>query len=65
MNRRSLWTYLVDKTTPLLAGLVAYMDTNCNLDIIHQDNPEWIQQLWLDMLNDPNVTPLKYSDLPG
>ena len=63
--RRSLWTYLIRKATPLLAGLVAYADTNCNLNIIHEDHPEWIHTLWIDMLNDSEVTPLTYSDLPG
>ena len=53
------------KATPLLAGLVAYADTNCNLDIIRQDNPAWLHNLWLNMLYNAEVTPLFYSDLPG
>ena len=63
--RRSLWTYLMSKATPLLAGLVAYADTNCNIDIIYNNNPDWIHTLWLNMLTDSEVTPLCYSDIPG
>ena len=63
--RRSLWTYLMSKATPLLAGLVAYADTNCNLDIIYNNNPDWVHTLWLNMLTDSEVTPLCYSDIPG
>ena len=55
----------MSKATPLLAGLVAYADTNCNLDIIYNNNPDWVHTLWLNMLTDSEVTPLCYSDIPG
>ena len=49
--------------TPMLAGLVAYSDTNNNLDLIVAQTECWRQSLWLHMLSDPELTPLSYDDL--
>jgi hypothetical protein len=54
------------KIIPVLAGLLAYIDTNSNLDILQRrmtarDN--WIFTLWLKMLADVHVTQLSYEKL--
>ncbi len=49
--------------TPFLAGVLAFVDTNYNLDLMTLNPPDWRTLLWLEMLRDPKVTPLSYSDL--
>lgn len=52
------------KVTPILAGLIAYMDTNNNLSIMTSDGiPAWKKNMWLSMIRDPAITPLSYKDL--
>jgi len=60
--------YLESRVTPLLAGILAYIDTNNNLDVLQsavrasnqQPELEWLRDMWLQMLSDSNVTVLKY-----
>ena len=58
---QSLERFLV----PILAGVVAYLDTNQNLDLLlpGQSGDNWVQQLWLMVLNDSELCRLQYSDL--
>ncbi|XP_070190023.1 E3 ubiquitin-protein ligase rnf213-alpha-like [Littorina saxatilis] len=67
---RSSWMqYVENKVVPVLAGAVAYLDTNHNLDILYnaytsgQDTPtpEWVGQLWLGVLQ--GVCQLNYKQL--
>ena len=66
IDRRSVMQCLEQKVTPLLAGLVAYADTNANLDLLQpstdQDDPKpnWVTSLWLDMFSDSKVTRLDF-----
>ncbi|CAG2252471.1 RNF213 [Mytilus edulis] len=50
------------KVIPVLAGIIAFMDTNRNLDILANSNAQdWQVDIWLQILNDPELTQLKYS----
>ncbi len=50
--------------TPILAGVLAYIDRNNNLDLLVIHPPKsWVSQFWLTMLNDPSATELKYAYL--
>ncbi|XP_064635715.1 E3 ubiquitin-protein ligase RNF213-like isoform X3 [Lineus longissimus] len=62
--RKAVQMVMENKLTPILAGLVAYMDTNCNLDILKKNETrldDVIRQLWLQMFADNLVTPLSYT----
>ena len=55
--------YLESRVTPLLAGILAYVDTNNNLDVLNSavDSSEhWLRDMWFHMLSDSNITVLKY-----
>jgi len=61
--RRSLMQYLESRVTPLLAGILAYVDTNNNLDVLDSavdSSEQWLRDMWFHMLSDSNVTVLKY-----
>lgn len=47
----------------ILAGILAFVDKNRNMDLLRKGSAEWKTRLWLDVLNSPNVTELKYADL--
>ncbi|XP_063441660.1 E3 ubiquitin-protein ligase rnf213-alpha-like [Mytilus trossulus] len=52
------------KVIPVLAGIIAFMDTNRNLDILANSNAQdWQVYIWLQTLNDPKLTQLKYSSM--
>lgn len=46
---------------PILAGVIAYLDTNHNLDMLNEGG--WALELWLRVLHDPSLCRLQYSDL--
>jgi len=52
--------YLESRVTPLLAGVLAYIDTNNNLDVLVHNSEPWLRHMWLHMLADSNITELKY-----
>jgi len=55
--------YLESRVTPLLAGILAYIDTNNNLDVLNaavESSEHWLRDMWFHMLSDSNVTVLKY-----
>jgi len=58
--RRALMQYLESRVTPLLAGVLAYVDTNNNLDVLVHNSDHWLRHMWLYMLADSNITELKY-----
>ncbi len=61
ISRRAVVQYLESKVIPILAGLLAFVDTNCNLDILSDKDPEGFRHwLWLAMFSDPDITQLKY-----
>lgn len=45
---------------PVLAGIIAFMDTNNNLDLLSHDK-NWKTDIWLKIMNNPFFTQLKYS----
>jgi len=54
---------LESRVTPLLAGILAHIDTNNNLDVLEsavKSSERWLRDMWLHMLSDSNVTVLKY-----
>ncbi|CAG2226879.1 RNF213 [Mytilus edulis] len=53
---------LEEKVTSLLAGVIAFIDKNRNLNIIACDQVEhWMIIFWLEILNSPRVTGLHYN----
>lgn len=60
--RRSVEQYIEDKITPVLAGILANIDKNDNLNIISQ-NSNWKNYLWIEIFNSPEITELRYEDL--
>ncbi|KAL3881508.1 hypothetical protein ACJMK2_027940, partial [Sinanodonta woodiana] len=63
--RRACLQYLESKISPILAGIIAHIDTNHNLDIIHSHitSGDWKARLWLQILSTPGAIQLQYSDL--
>jgi len=56
--------YLESRVGPLLAGILAFIDTNNNLDVLDgavQNSEHWLRDMWFHMLSDSNVTQLKYQ----
>lgn len=48
--------------SPVLAGIIAYLDTNCNLDLVLSDSP-WVYKLWITIANTDGATNLKVYDI--
>ena len=50
--------YLENKVVPVLAGAIAYLDTNDNLQLLYRavadtddsSIPQWVRQMWLEVL---------------
>ena len=61
--RRACLQVLESKIAPILAGIIAYLDTNHNLDLLTQTESPWKQQIWLTMLNTPESLQLTYDYL--
>ena len=58
-----VWEHFQKKVTGLIAAIIGYADSNNNLDILlDQDTPQWKRTMWLDMLDDPECTPLSIKD---
>ncbi|KAK7465937.1 hypothetical protein BaRGS_00037515, partial [Batillaria attramentaria] len=62
---RRAWMQCIERhLIPILAGVVAYLDTNHNLDLLQQDElPPWVSNLWLRILNDESLVNFRYSDM--
>ena len=64
--RRALMQYLESRVTALLAGFLAYIDTNNNLDVLGcavDSSVHWLRDMWLHMFSDHSVTELKYRSV--
>ncbi|XP_060599995.1 E3 ubiquitin-protein ligase RNF213-like [Ruditapes philippinarum] len=61
--RRSCTRILENKVAPILASIIAFLDTNCNLDLIGSDQSSWKRDLWLAILHSPEALNLQYADL--
>nr|KAG5687644.1 hypothetical protein BaRGS_008127 [Batillaria attramentaria] len=59
---RRAWMQCIERhLIPILAGVVAYLDTNHNLDLLQQDElPPWVSNLWLRILNDESLVNFRY-----
>ena len=53
--------YIETKLTVLLAGLIAFFDTNQNLNILINYEQDWIHEFWLNLFDDENFMDLKYE----
>lgn len=64
-NRKYAHQYLESKVVQVLAGIISFIDTNRNLDILIMRNllHEWQSQLWLRIFTDVELTGLKYSTI--
>ena len=63
MFRKAVWQYLETRVTPLLAGVLAFADTNNNLDTLGEAlkcDVKWIADLWFELLAKADITILKY-----
>ncbi|CAC5425030.1 RNF213 [Mytilus coruscus] len=62
--RRSVEQYIEEKITPVLAGILANIAKNSNLNILsYQQNSNWKNYLWIEILNSPRIIELRYEDL--
>ncbi|XP_052808614.1 E3 ubiquitin-protein ligase rnf213-alpha-like isoform X2 [Mya arenaria] len=59
--RRSCHQTIISWVSPILAGIIAYLDTNRNLDLVQSD-VGWKQTLWTTVLNTEGAVQLRYSD---
>jgi hypothetical protein len=53
--------YIETKLTVLLAGLIAFLDTNQNLNILINSEQDWIREFWLNLFDDETFMDLKYD----
>ncbi|XP_052765375.1 E3 ubiquitin-protein ligase rnf213-alpha-like isoform X1 [Mya arenaria] len=60
--RNSCHQVMCAKVTPVFAGLIAYLDTDKNLDII-ESKDTWRTQLWLKFINTPRAIDIKFDDI--
>ena len=57
--RRALWLRVVNTVTPILAEIIAFIDCNCNLQLISEaaaGASNWLTVLWLDIFNSSLVS---------
>lgn len=58
----SVVQYLETKVTPILAYIISYIDSNCNLDLLNSAD-KWIVDLWFGMFRNANITFMKYNEI--
>ncbi|VDI03780.1 Hypothetical predicted protein [Mytilus galloprovincialis] len=64
--RKSVSQGLESRVVPILAGIVSFIDTNRNLDILIRNDEQkqtWQTDLWLHFINDPELTQLNYATI--
>lgn len=55
---------LESRIIPILAGLFAFLDSNRNLEILTEnESNHWNVNIWLHILNDPELTQIKYQNM--
>ena len=50
------------KVKPMLAHIISYIDSNCNLDLLNTTD-KWITDLWFGMLKNPCITFMKCDEI--
>ncbi|XP_071137105.1 E3 ubiquitin-protein ligase rnf213-alpha-like [Mytilus edulis] len=64
--RRAAIQCLEEKLARLLAGIIAFIDKNCNMNIVMSEQAHhWQKFAWLEILNCPQVTQLHYTHSPN
>ncbi|XP_076109129.1 E3 ubiquitin-protein ligase rnf213-alpha-like [Mytilus galloprovincialis] len=64
--RRAAIQCLEEKLASLLAGIIAFIDKNCNMNIVISEQAHhWQRFVWLNILNCPQVTQLHYTHSMG
>ncbi|XP_052086034.1 E3 ubiquitin-protein ligase RNF213-like [Mytilus californianus] len=64
--RECVSQFLESKVVPILAGIISFIDTNRNLDILirnEEQKQKWQTELWLQIINDPELTQLNYTTI--
>ena len=60
--RKALWKRVYSSVVPILAEIIALVDTDSNLDLM-KDGSSWVSTLWLRILANPNISELSYSKM--
>ncbi len=61
--KSSCISFIEHRLGHLLAGLIAFVDTNNNLDLMVRPGREWIPRLWLQMFGDEAITNFSYTQM--
>ncbi|XP_071112375.1 E3 ubiquitin-protein ligase rnf213-alpha-like [Haliotis cracherodii] len=61
--RRAAMQYLENQIIPILAGVVAFLDTNRNLDLCVSEVAPWKKRLWLALLDNTKVCHYQCKDI--
>ncbi|XP_053388236.1 E3 ubiquitin-protein ligase rnf213-alpha-like [Mercenaria mercenaria] len=60
---RSCVQILESKVSPIFASLIAFLDTNSNLNLLEEVENTWKRELWLALLHTPESLNLQYADM--
>ncbi|XP_052215091.1 E3 ubiquitin-protein ligase rnf213-alpha-like isoform X2 [Dreissena polymorpha] len=60
--RQACYHSIISKISPVLAYVIAFLDTNNNLDLALSDEP-WKRDFWLRCITDKKIVNLKYDGL--
>ncbi|XP_077867267.1 E3 ubiquitin-protein ligase RNF213-like [Saccoglossus kowalevskii] len=60
--RRTVWQRLRATVTPILGEIIAFVDKNCNLDVVRPSEEGNVKStLWLQIFANPNLTVIQYD----
>ncbi|XP_078081837.1 E3 ubiquitin-protein ligase rnf213-beta [Mustelus asterias] len=59
--RHTLWKRVQKVVTPFLAQIISIIDRDCNLNLLIDDSPAFVQKLWMDIFSDPNLLHVPYD----
>ncbi|XP_072882379.1 E3 ubiquitin-protein ligase rnf213-alpha-like [Hemitrygon akajei] len=59
--RHTLWKRIQTVVTPLLAQIISIIDRDCNLDLLSDDTPVPVRNLWMKIFNDSNLLSFPYN----
>ncbi|XP_078257499.1 E3 ubiquitin-protein ligase rnf213-alpha-like isoform X2 [Rhinoraja longicauda] len=59
--RHTLWKRIQTVVTPLLAQIISVIDRDCNLNLLRDDTPLFVRNLWMNIFNDANLLDLPYN----